>query len=205
MSAATAADTHRAFTMAWNRRSLWAEYAPGYIVAPYRAAQNIAARDERDEADTEGLRQAIVHYRTLFDQLLEIEEPKVLNVPAAQIPCTHEHEYEEPGATEATDCSRFPRPRQGDTSRDHSKRDSLDLSHENRSRGVREKETELLPLFAEDVKMWRTSFVPAGISYRKALLMTRGSPSATEIPSSSKSSKASQKRFPMSVLHWKVN
>ena len=27
MSAASAADTHRAFTMAWNRRSLWAEYA----------------------------------------------------------------------------------------------------------------------------------------------------------------------------------
>src|ERR1019366_3799476 len=27
MSAGSAADTHRAFTMAWNRRSLWAEYA----------------------------------------------------------------------------------------------------------------------------------------------------------------------------------
>jgi hypothetical protein len=27
MSAVSAADTHTAFTMAWNRRSLWAEYA----------------------------------------------------------------------------------------------------------------------------------------------------------------------------------
>jgi hypothetical protein len=26
MSAASAADSHTAFTMAWNRRSLWAEY-----------------------------------------------------------------------------------------------------------------------------------------------------------------------------------
>jgi hypothetical protein len=55
------------------------------VVAPYRAAHDIEARDKRGKADTEGLRQAIVHYRSLFDQLLEVEEPKVLNAPAARI------------------------------------------------------------------------------------------------------------------------
>jgi len=58
---------------------------PG-VVAAYRAAHDINARDKRGEADTEELRQAIVHYRTLFDQLLEVEERKVLSAPAAQIP-----------------------------------------------------------------------------------------------------------------------
>jgi hypothetical protein len=37
------------------------------VVEAYRAAQAIAARDERGEADTEDLRKAVVHYRTLFD------------------------------------------------------------------------------------------------------------------------------------------
>jgi hypothetical protein len=55
-------------------------------VAAYRAARDIDVRDKRGEADTEELRQAIVHYRTLFDKLLEVEEPKVLHAPAAQIP-----------------------------------------------------------------------------------------------------------------------
>jgi hypothetical protein len=44
---------------------------PG-VVATYRAAQAIAARDERGEADTEELRKAVVHYRTLFDELLGV-------------------------------------------------------------------------------------------------------------------------------------
>jgi hypothetical protein len=56
------------------------------VVAAYRAARDIEVRDKRGEADTEELRQAIVHYRTLFDKLLEVEEPKVLHAPAAQIP-----------------------------------------------------------------------------------------------------------------------
>jgi hypothetical protein len=42
------------------------------VVENYRAAQAIAARDERDEADTEELRKAVVHYRVLFDEMLEI-------------------------------------------------------------------------------------------------------------------------------------
>lgn len=46
---------------------------PG-VVATYRAAQLIAARDARGEADTEELRKAVVHYRTLFDELLEVNQ-----------------------------------------------------------------------------------------------------------------------------------
>jgi hypothetical protein len=43
---------------------------PG-VVANYRAAQLIATRDASGEADTEELRKAVVHYRTLFDELLD--------------------------------------------------------------------------------------------------------------------------------------
>ena len=42
------------------------------VVENYRAAQAIAARDQRGEADTEELRKAVVHYRVLFDEMLEI-------------------------------------------------------------------------------------------------------------------------------------
>jgi hypothetical protein len=42
---------------------------PG-VVSNYRAAQIIATRDASGEADTEELRKAVVHYRTLFDDLL---------------------------------------------------------------------------------------------------------------------------------------
>jgi hypothetical protein len=44
------------------------------VVEAYRAAQAIAVRNERGEADTEALRRAVVHYRTLFDELLEVRE-----------------------------------------------------------------------------------------------------------------------------------
>ena len=46
------------------------------VVENYRAAQAIAARDERGEADTEELRKAVVHYRVLFDEMLEVGEAK---------------------------------------------------------------------------------------------------------------------------------
>ena len=46
------------------------------VVTHYRAAQAIAVRDERGEADTEELRKAVVHYRALFDELLEVKETK---------------------------------------------------------------------------------------------------------------------------------
>jgi hypothetical protein len=46
------------------------------VVEHYRAAQAIAVRDGRGEADTEELRKAVVHYRALFDELLEVKEVK---------------------------------------------------------------------------------------------------------------------------------
>jgi hypothetical protein len=46
---------------------------PG-VVPNYRAAQDIAVRNERGEATTEELRRAVTHYRALFDELLEERE-----------------------------------------------------------------------------------------------------------------------------------
>jgi len=42
------------------------------VVQNYRAAHAIAERHERGEASTEDLRKAVVLYRTLFDELLEV-------------------------------------------------------------------------------------------------------------------------------------
>jgi hypothetical protein len=55
------------------------------IVVSYRAAQAIAVRDERSLADTEELRQAVVHYRALFDELLEVRQVKQEALPAEQV------------------------------------------------------------------------------------------------------------------------
>jgi len=46
------------------------------VVANYRLAQAIAVRDRQGTADTEELRKAVVHYRALFDELLEVRETK---------------------------------------------------------------------------------------------------------------------------------
>jgi hypothetical protein len=40
------------------------------VVANYRAAHGIAVRDRREQVETESLRQAVVHYRALFEDLL---------------------------------------------------------------------------------------------------------------------------------------
>jgi hypothetical protein len=49
------------------------------VVSNYRTARAIALRDERGEADTEELRKAVVHYRALFQELLEVRpEQRVL-------------------------------------------------------------------------------------------------------------------------------
>ena len=45
------------------------------VVEHYRAAQSIALRDRSGEATTEDLRRAVVHYRVLFDDLLEVKGP----------------------------------------------------------------------------------------------------------------------------------
>ena len=44
------------------------------VVANYRSAQAIATRDGSRPADTEELRKAVVHYRALFDDLLEVRK-----------------------------------------------------------------------------------------------------------------------------------
>jgi hypothetical protein len=56
------------------------------VVENYRAAQAIVLRDERGEADTEELRKAVVHYRVLFDDMLEVREAKREVLPAKQMP-----------------------------------------------------------------------------------------------------------------------
>jgi len=48
---------------------------PG-VVEHYRAAHAVAESDARGETDTEGLRQAVIHYRALFAELLEVDEPE---------------------------------------------------------------------------------------------------------------------------------
>jgi hypothetical protein len=58
------------------------------VVEHYRAAHAVAARQERGEADTEDLRQAMVHYRALFSDLLGtdvLDSPKEgTDSPASQ-------------------------------------------------------------------------------------------------------------------------
>ncbi|HLI97969.1 MAG TPA: hypothetical protein VKT72_18015 [Candidatus Baltobacteraceae bacterium] len=44
------------------------------VVDNYRIAHGIAVRSERGDASTEDLRQAMVHYRTLFNDLLGTSE-----------------------------------------------------------------------------------------------------------------------------------
>ena len=43
------------------------------LVSNYRAAREIALKNERHEADTEELRQAMIYYHSLFEELLETE------------------------------------------------------------------------------------------------------------------------------------
>jgi hypothetical protein len=42
------------------------------VVEAYRSARAIAERDQQGQASTEDLRKAVVFYRTLFDELLEV-------------------------------------------------------------------------------------------------------------------------------------
>lgn len=48
------------------------------VVENYRAAHAIAERRDRGQASTEDLRQAMVHYRALFSDLLEERQPEKL-------------------------------------------------------------------------------------------------------------------------------
>ena len=51
-----------------------------HVVENYRAAHEVAVRAKRGEASTESLRQALVYYRKLFEDLLEVEEPALREV-----------------------------------------------------------------------------------------------------------------------------
>jgi hypothetical protein len=44
------------------------------LVSNYRAAREIAVKNEQHQADTEELRQAMIHYRSLFEELLGAEK-----------------------------------------------------------------------------------------------------------------------------------
>ena len=52
------------------------------VVENYRAAHDIALRHMRGEAGTEDLRQAMVHYRRVFSELLEERQPERLRKEA---------------------------------------------------------------------------------------------------------------------------
>jgi len=65
--------TKRGYPMAdFERRAADVSVDHPNVVANYRAARAIALRDGRGEASTEELRKAVVHYRALFQELLEV-------------------------------------------------------------------------------------------------------------------------------------
>jgi hypothetical protein len=43
----------------------------------YRAAHEVALRHQRGQASTEDLRNSMIYYRTLFDELLETDTVRV--------------------------------------------------------------------------------------------------------------------------------
>ena len=47
-----------------------------HVVQNYRVAHDIAVREQRGQASTEDLRVAMVHYRALFEDLLDSVEPE---------------------------------------------------------------------------------------------------------------------------------
>jgi len=47
------------------------------VVSNYRAARAIALANERGQANTEDLRKAMVYYRALFEDLLDMKEREV--------------------------------------------------------------------------------------------------------------------------------
>lgn len=51
------------------------------VLENYRTAHEIALRQTKGQASTEDLRQAMIHYRTLFEEL--VDEPEKANVKAA--------------------------------------------------------------------------------------------------------------------------
>ncbi|HJV60333.1 MAG TPA: hypothetical protein VJ743_05265 [Albitalea sp.] len=79
--------TKRGYPMAdFERRAADISVNHPNVVNHYRAAQAIALRDQRGEADTEELRKAIVHYRALFQELLEVQgQPRPMQARHAEV------------------------------------------------------------------------------------------------------------------------
>jgi hypothetical protein len=46
------------------------------VVQNYRAGHDIAVRHSRGEASTDELRQALIHYRSLFEELVTERQPQ---------------------------------------------------------------------------------------------------------------------------------
>jgi hypothetical protein len=57
----------------------------GVVVDSYRLAHSIAVRRARGEATTEEIRQAMLHYRTLFEDLLPPAQPEQLQARHAAV------------------------------------------------------------------------------------------------------------------------
>lgn len=68
--------TARGYPMAdFDRRAEDLTVDHAAVIHHYRAARDIAVRHSRHEASTEELRQALVHYRELFADLLDVRNP----------------------------------------------------------------------------------------------------------------------------------
>ncbi len=55
------------------------------VVSNYRSAQRIVSTDQRGEARTEDLRKAMVHFRALFDELLDAPAARGKTVPPTKL------------------------------------------------------------------------------------------------------------------------
>ena len=82
------------------------------VVENYRAARDIASRHRRGEATTEDLRQAMVHYRGLFQDLLEDREHAKREVTTAR--AASEERVVERGAERDADRLEIPVKRAGE-------------------------------------------------------------------------------------------
>lgn len=74
--------TSRGYPMAdFEQRAADISVTHAPVVENYRAARDIMARHGRGQSSTEDLRRAMVHYRALFDELLEVSRNRPMEVP----------------------------------------------------------------------------------------------------------------------------
>jgi hypothetical protein len=79
------------------------------VVDDYRAAHAVAEANERSEASTEDLRQALVHYRSLFEDLLETHGAAVIGLHH-ETAATREEEATTDPAPADRDAATAPEP-----------------------------------------------------------------------------------------------